>query len=83
MVALRGILFGSLKCFSFLKKFFSNIEKLGYLSKSSRFWLGPEPRLDAESSLDLNPAASLDGHICPGHCSTHRSSCLPDTKAEH
>lgn len=51
--------------FLIFKKFFSHIEKLGYLSESSRFWLGPEPRLDAESNLDLNPAVSLDGRVCP------------------
>ena len=50
--------------FLIFKKFFSSIEKLGYLSESSHSWLGPEPRLDSESSLDLNPAASLDGHVC-------------------
>lgn len=38
-------------CFIF--KFFSHIEKEQDISsESSRFWLGPEPRLDAESNTD-------------------------------
>lgn len=68
--------------FLIFKKFFSSIEKLGYLSESSHSWLGPEPRLDSESSLDLNPAASLEARLLQVTAVPTTPSCFPDTKAE-
>ena len=68
--------------FLIFKKFFSSIEKLGYLSESSHSLLGPEPRLDSESSLDLNPAASLEARLLQVTAVPTTPSCFSDTKAE-